>query len=64
MQVPRLGLKLELQLPTYTTATVILDLSHVCDVHHSLWKLQIFNPLSKARDQTHILMGTSQVCYH
>ena len=27
----------------------------------SLWQCQIFNPLSEARDQTHILMDTSQV---
>ena len=31
MEVPRLGVELELQLPAYTTATATRDLSHVCD---------------------------------
>ena len=31
-EVPRLGVKLELQLAAYTTATQ--DLSFVCDLHH------------------------------
>ena len=31
MEVPRLGVELELQLPAYTTATATPDLSHVCD---------------------------------
>ena len=35
MEVPRLGVKLELRLPAYTTATATWDLSHVCDLHHS-----------------------------
>ena len=42
--------------------TVILDPSHICDLHHSLRQSKILNPLSEARGQTHILMGTSQVC--
>ena len=33
MEVPRLGVKLELQL--LATATATLDPSHVCDLHHS-----------------------------
>ena len=33
MEVPRLGVELELQLPTYATATAISDLSHICDLH-------------------------------
>ena len=36
-------------------------LSCICSIHHSLWQCQILNPLSKARDRTHILMATSQV---
>ena len=59
MEDPRLGAELELQLLTYTTATP--DLSHICNLHQSLWQCQILNPLSKARDRTHILMGTSWV---
>ena len=35
MEVPSLGVELDLQLPAYTTATVTPDLSHVCDLHHS-----------------------------
>ena len=35
MEVPRQGAELELQLPAYTTATAMLEPSHVCDLHHS-----------------------------
>ena len=61
MEFPRLGVELELQLPAYTTATATPDLSHICKLHLSLWQCQILNPLSEARDQTQILMDTSQV---
>ena len=50
MEVPRVGVQWELQLLAYTTDTAMWDLSHVCDLHHSSWKRQIFDPLSKARD--------------
>ena len=35
MEVPRLGVKSELQLPAYTTATAMAtpELSHICDLH-------------------------------
>ena len=46
---------MELQLLAYTTITQ--DLSHVCDLHCSLQQCQNLNPLSEAREQTHILMG-------
>ena len=36
MEVPRLGVESELQLPAYTTATATLDPSHICDLHHTL----------------------------
>ena len=36
------------------------DLSHICNLHCSLWQHQILNPLSEARHQTHILMDTSR----
>ena len=55
MEVPRLGVESELQLPAYTTATEMPDLSCVCDLHHSSWQHRIFNPLSNARDRTCIL---------
>ena len=35
IEVLRLGVKLELQLLAYATATAMQDLSHNCDVHHS-----------------------------
>ena len=63
MEVPRLGVKLELQLPAYTTATAMLDLSLVCDLYHSSQQHRILNPLSKVRDQTYVLMDTSQICF-
>ena len=43
----------------YATATAMLDLSHICDLHHSLWQHWILNLLSEARDHTCILMDTS-----
>ena len=53
MEVPRLGIKLELQLPTYATATATQNPSHVCDLHHTSWQRQSLNPLSKANPQPH-----------
>ena len=35
----------------------------VCDLHRSSRKHRILNPLSEARDRTHVLMDTSLVCY-
>ena len=61
MEVPRLEVKLELRLPAYATATAVQDLSHVCDLHHSLRQRRILNPLSEARDQTHNLMVPSRI---
>ena len=63
MEDPKLGVKSELLLPAYTTATATQDLSRVCDLHHSSRQCQILNPLSKARDGALMLMDTSQVCY-
>ena len=48
MQVHRLGIKSELQLPAYATATAMRDPSHACDLHHSSWQRWIFNPLNEA----------------
>ena len=61
MDVPRLGVKYKPQLPACTTATSRCDLSYICNLQHSSWQHWILNPLSKARDQTHILIDTSQV---
>ena len=33
LEVPRLGVKSEPQLPVYTTATATWDPSHICDLH-------------------------------
>ena len=41
MEGPRLGVKSELLLPTYTTATAKQDPSHVCNLHHSSRQHQI-----------------------
>ena len=64
MEVPRLGVKLELQLSAYTTASATKDLSHICDLHHSSQQCWIPDPPSKARDQTRILTDSSQVLNH
>ena len=61
MEVPKLGVELELQVLAYTTATATQDPSHICNLHHNSEQCQILNPLSKARDRTHILMDTSQI---
>ena len=52
MEVPRLGVKSQARY-----------LSCICNLHHSSQQHQNFNPLSEARDQTCILMGTSQICF-
>ena len=63
VEVPRLGVRLELQLPSYATTTATLDLSCVFDPHHGSRQHWILNILSKAGDPTHIFMDTSQACY-
>ena len=62
MEVPRLGIELELQPPAYTTATATRNLSHVCCLYHSSGQSWILNPLSEARDRTHVLADASQIC--
>ena len=59
MEVPRLGVQSELQLPAYTTATATAmpDPSYVCNLGHSSWQCQILNLLSKARNWAHFLVG-------
>ena len=57
MEVPRLRVELELWLLAYPTATTTRDLSHICSPHHRSWQHRILNPLSEARDWTHVLMG-------
>ena len=62
MEVPRLGVELEQQLPAYTTA--MCDPSCIYDLHDSSQKCWLLNPLSEAGDQTCILMDTSQIHFH
>ena len=61
MEVPRLGIQLELQLLACTTATAIPDPSCVCDLRHSSRQCRTFSPLSKARDRTYNLMVPSGI---
>ena len=63
MEVPRLRIESELLLLAYATATATatLDMRCVCDLHPSSCQGLILNPLSKARDQTHVLVDTSRV---
>ena len=63
MEVPRLGVKLDLQ-PAYTTVTATRDPSHICDLHHSSRQCRILNPLSKARDPIHILTDTRRIRFY
>ena len=58
MEAPRLGVKSELHLPAYTTATAMPDLSHIFELHHNLWQHQILNLLRKASDLTYIFKDT------
>ena len=45
----------------YATATATRDLSLKCNLCWGLQQCQILNPMSEARDRTHILMDASQV---
>ena len=64
MEVPKLGVELELSPMAYATATAMQDPSHICNLHHSSQQRQILTPQSKARDRTYILMDLSWVCHH
>ena len=62
LEALRLGVQLNSELPTYTTATRTPDPSCACDPRHSSWQCWILNPLIQARDQTCILMDTGRMC--
>ena len=64
MEVPRLRIKLELQLPAYATATAMRDPGCICDLCHSSQQRRILNPLSKTRDRTCKLMVHSWIHFH
>ena len=61
MEVPRLGVKLELQLLAYAKATAMPGLNRICSLHHSSWQHWILNPLSEARDRTRDLMVPGRI---
>ena len=63
VEVPRLGVESELQLPAYATATPMPDPSCICSLHHSSWQPWILNPPSRAWGQTLVLVDSDQVCY-
>ena len=63
VDVPRLGVTSDLQLSAYATATAMLDSRCVCNPHHSSWQSWIPDPLSEARDWTHILMDSGWICF-
>ena len=54
----------ELQRLAYTTARAMPDSSRICDLHHNSQQRRILNPLSEARNQTCVLLGTSQIHFH
>ena len=39
-------------------------MSRICNQHHSSQQHRILNPLSKSRDQTCILVDTTQIHFH
>ena len=51
----------ELQLLAYATATAMWHPNQVCDLNQSSSQHRILNSLSENRNQTHILIDTSQV---
>ena len=63
IDVPRLGVRSELQLLTCATATAAQDLSDICNLHHSSPQRRILNPLMRTRGLTHIFMDTSHLHY-
>jgi len=60
MEVPRLGVKSELHLHATATATRL----YLRPIYYSSQQGCILNPLREAKDQTWVLMDTSQVCFH
>ena len=60
MEVPRLGVESELQMPATATATQV-DQSWVFDLYRNSQQRQVLNSLSEAREPTCIIMDTSWV---
>ena len=62
IEVARLGVELDLQLPVYATATATArDPSLICDLHQSSQQRLILNRLKQGRDRTCILMHTNLI---
>ena len=57
VEIPGLGVELELQLPASTTATE--NTGSELYLRPMLQLVAILNPLHEARDQTHIVMDAS-----
>ena len=64
VEIPRLGVESELQLPGYTTAIAMQDPSHIFNLYHSSWQCWLPDPMTEARNWTHILMDSSRICFH
>ena len=50
MEVLRLRIQSELQMPAYAATTAMPDPSRICNLHQSSWQRRILNSLSEARD--------------
>ena len=61
MEFPRLGVKSELQLLVYATATAMQDPSCICDLHHSSKQWRILDPLNEARARTLIFVDGNRL---
>ena len=63
MEVPRLDVQSELQLPPCTTATATPDLSWICNLRHSSQQCRILNPLRGTRDPHGYWLGSLQLSH-
>ena len=64
VEIPRLGVELELQLPAYATATATQDLSRVCELRHSSRNARSLTHWVRPRDQPPNLMVPSRIHFH
>ena len=64
MEVPRLGVKSELQVQAYTATTVIQDLRRIRGLYQSSKQCQILNSLGKTRYGTSKHMDIRRICHH
>ena len=62
MEVPRLGVKSDLQLPAYATAMAMGSEPWLQPTPQLMATLDP-HPLSEALDQTHIFMDTNWICF-